>query len=45
MLQKLLKKRLVSQTIGSLIFAPREVEKEVTIKIYLVINLLEVRRH
>ena len=45
MLQKLLKKRLVSQTIGSLIFAPREVEKEVTTKIYLVINLLEVKRH
>ena len=35
-----------SQTVGSLLFAPRETKKEVTIQVYLVIKyLLEVKRH
>ena len=35
-----------SQTVGSLIFATREKEKEVTIQVYQVIKyLLKVRRH
>ena len=35
-----------SQTVGNLIFAPRETEKEVTIQVYVVIKYLrEVKRH